>query len=106
MSDEPIEMDVTGLTRSVVNTTPLGCHDVATPHGLVHFCEGNGLFTSLLETGDEGTTPTAGAIMVYLDGEEGQKGRGIVVQLNATAMREVAASLLEKADLLEPVRPN
>lgn len=106
MSDEPIEMEVTGLTRSVVDITPIGCHDVETPHGLVHFCEGNGLFTSTLETDGEGTPPTAGAIMVYIDGEEGRKGRGIVIQLNASAMREVATSLLEKADLLDPVKPN
>ena len=107
MSDDPIVLEVTGETHTVTGITPIGCHDVQTPQGgLVHFCEGTGLFTSLIEGAGEGNPPTSGAILAYFDGENGAPGRGIVVQLTATAMREIAASLLLKADELEPMRPN
>lgn len=106
MSDEPIEMDVSGISHTITGTTPIGCADVETPYGLVHFCEGNGLFTSVIEANGEVTPPTAGAILVYVSGENGEKGRGVMIQLNAGAMRDIAASLLAKADELDPQRPN
>lgn len=104
MSDEPIELGTPTQTFTRGAMTPLGCHDVRTPHGIVHFCEGNGLFTSVI-LGD-GDVPTSGALMVYVDGADSQKGRGIVIQLDAGAMREIASSLLNKADQLDPMKPN
>lgn len=104
MSDDPIELGTPTRTFTRPAMTPLGCHDVRTPQGVVHFCEGNGLFTSIVLGDDE--APISGALMAYIDGTEDKKGRGVVIQLDAGAMREIAASLLAKADQLDPVKPN
>ena len=76
----------------------LGCFDVQTPQGPVHFHDAPGFITTLIERVG---VPTSIGLFVYQPGEVGR-----VVQFDADGARSAAASLLRLADKVEPRKPS
>lgn len=103
MSDEPIELDATGMNYGISVIEPIGCHDVITGNGTVHFCEGQGVITSSITKAGKAETV---AVMAYIDGNETMRGKGVMVQLDPDAAREITASILRLADEIKPLVAN
>lgn len=103
MSDNPIEMDNSAVQRSLSKTPQIGCHDVDTDIGPVHFCGATGIMTAHTTADD---VPISVSLMVYLMGIHGNPGRGISIQFDPDGAREIADSLYRLANALDPVVPN
>lgn len=103
MTDEPIQMDNSAVQRSLSVTPQIGCHNVDTDVGPVHFCGASGIMTAHT-TADH--VPISVSLMIYMTGNQGNPGQGISVQLDPDAAREIADSLYRLANALDPVVPN
>lgn len=103
MTDKPVEMDNSALQRSMSSTPQIGCHDVDTDVGPVHFCGATGIMTAHTTADD---VPVSVSMMIYIMGNPEHPGRGISVQLDPDAAREITDSLYKLANALDPVVPN
>jgi ABC-type amino acid transport substrate-binding protein len=100
MADEPIQPRKTGTAESTRGeATKLGCIDVVTPQGPVHFHDAPGFMTTVIER--PGVATSIG-VLSY----DPAAGQGMVVQLDGDSARTMAASLLRLADEIDPRRPN
>lgn len=100
MADEPIKpRKTTTAESSRGEATRLGCLDVMTPQGPVHFHDAPGFMTTTIER--PGVATSIG-VLSY----DPEDGRGLVCQLDGDGARTMAASLLRLADEIDPRRPN
>ena len=103
MTDEPIQMDNRAMKQSKTAEVPrIGCHELITGHGTVHYCEAQGLMTSAVHAHGDHMPATAIAVMIQLDPAPNFKGRGLIFQMDAACARDTAASLLKLAGDLDP----
>lgn len=104
MTDEPVQMDATNMTETDVDPAmPLiGCHDVETPRGVIHYCEAHGVMATMVSGHGDHLPPTSIGLMSYIDPcEHRPKGKGLIAQLDADNARHVAAALVSLAFELE-----
>jgi hypothetical protein len=103
MTDEPIQMDNRGLTETTAKPVPrIGCHDVITPHGVVHYCEADGMMTSAVQGHGDHKPPTSVGMMLALDPNEVKPvGQGLLFQMDPGTARATAASLIKLAYQVE-----
>lgn len=98
--DEPIKPRPTATAvSSRSEATKLGCLNVLTPQGPVHFHDAPGFMTTVIER--PGIQPTVG-VMLY----DPEPGHGLVSQFDGEHARQMAASLLRLADEIDPRRHN
>lgn len=82
-------------TTSSGKAVPIGCMDVATTHGVIHFHDGPGFMTTRLERVN--VKPVI-ALFVY----ETDEMTGLCTQLTPEHAREIAVSLLRLANEIDP----
>lgn len=100
MMGEPLKPRPTGTSENMRGVAvPLGCRDVETPQGVVHFHDAPGFMTWLVERQDIESTV---GIALY----DPDDGRGLVSQHTAESARSIAASLLRLADQIDPREPH
>lgn len=82
----------------------VGCQDLDLPRGRVHICEAPGCLTSTVHA-DGGEKPATGIGLIIYDPDPQPGtgvGRGLMAQMDADSAREIAASLLKMAQVLDP----
>jgi hypothetical protein len=85
----------------VPSMPPLGCTDMMTQTGMVHFHDATGIITILVEGNVNGPPrPKAVGIGLY-DG-----GDGVIVQMTPELARHIAMGLLRIADTIAPELAN
>lgn len=104
MADDPVQMDTTDMTETSVETPmPLiGCHEVITPRGTIHYCEAMGVMASAVHGYGDHRPATSVGLMTYIDPcEHRPKGKGLIAQLDPANARTIAASLVQLAHEVE-----
>jgi hypothetical protein len=97
MADKPFTLELTDTSlRTKGQVQPLGCVDLETPRGVVHFHDAPGLLTTCIER--EGQPSTVGSWLYDPPDQPSTFVHGYVTQLEPDNAREVAASLLRMAD--------
>lgn len=100
MADEPVQMDNSALieTTASADIPRIGCHDVVTSNGVIHYCEADGLMTSAIQGRGDHLPPTSVGVMLALDGTVNKPvGQGLLMQLDPATARSTAASLIKLA---------
>lgn len=98
-------LDTSESIKSNSCVEEVGCLDLDTPRGPVHFCEVQGIMTTVIRRGERPVE--ACAVLVYHPPLQGaDQGAGFLVQLDAEGARAVGASLLKLADQISPATVN
>lgn len=89
------------------NVPRIGCHNVPTPNGPVHFCEVPGLMLSTIHANGADQPATSVALMVFRGPLPGQSlGNGFILQADGSGARDIAMALLKMADEIDPNKVN
>lgn len=96
--------DKPDATRTRNSFPPCGCMDIETDSGSVHVHDAGGLLVIDINRPDKRLS--AAGIVLYERGENGRSGVGFCNQMGPDAARNVAASLLRRANELDGGRLN